>query len=215
MAAPIKIIYCSGSSFKKEEWQIAKDQFELGSQPGKKLGELFELEFRSVPTTEPLLCDLSAMVKFKIQSAYRFAKVPCIVEHAGLIIEGYEDKSFPGGLTQPMWDSLDATKFVECCAPLGNRAVARAVVGYCDGMNVTTFVGETKGVLSATPRGGRQFYWDTVFCPDEAGGVTYAELAEGGRAGLLKKLEISQSMRAMKLFMEYRLKNHSELFPAY
>jgi hypothetical protein len=24
---------------------------------------------------------------------------PCIVEHAGLILEGYEEKSFPGGLT--------------------------------------------------------------------------------------------------------------------
>lgn len=95
----IKIIYCSWSSFKKEEWQNAKDQFELDSQPGKKLGELFELEFRQVPTSEPLLCDLEAMVKFKIKSAYRYTQVPCIVEHAGLIIEGYEDRSFPGGLT--------------------------------------------------------------------------------------------------------------------
>ncbi|NPV24097.1 non-canonical purine NTP pyrophosphatase [Bradyrhizobium aeschynomenes] len=212
---PIKIVYCSWSSYKKEEWQLAKDCLELASQPGKTLGELFELEFRKIPTSEPLLCDLRAMVKFKIESAYRRTKVPCIVEHAGLIIEGYEHKSFPGGLTQPMWDSLDASKFVACCAPLGARAIARAVVGYCDGMNVTTFVGETKGVLSTTPRGDRQFYWDTVFCPDEAGGETYAELAEGGRAGLLKKLEISQSMRAMKLFMEYRLKNHPELFPTY
>ncbi len=212
---PIKIIYCSWSNFKKEEWQLAKDELELDSQPGKTLGELFELEFRNVPTSEPLLCDLRAMVKFKIESAYRHTQVPCIVEHAGLIIEGYEDKSFPGGLTQPMWDSLDASKFVACCAPLGARAIARAVVGYCDGMNVNTFVGETKGSLSATPRGDRHFYWDTVFCPDEAGGVTYAELAGGGRAGLLKKLEISQSMRAMKLFMEYRLTTQAELFPAY
>jgi inosine/xanthosine triphosphate pyrophosphatase family protein len=212
---PIKIIYCSWSSFKKEEWQLAKDQLELGSLPGKKLGELFDLEFRKVPTSEPLLCDLNAMVKFKIESAYRVTQVPCIVEHAGLIIEGYEDKSFPGGLTQPMWDSLDARKFVACCAPLGARAIARAVVGYCDGMNVNTFVGETKGSLSSNPRGDRDFYWDTVFCPDEAGGITYAELAGRGRAGLLKKLEISQSVRAMKLFMEYRLKNQAELFPTY
>jgi hypothetical protein len=64
----IRIIYCSWSSFKKEEWQIAKARLELDSQPGKKLGELFELEFRQVPTTEPLLCDLEAMVKFKIES---------------------------------------------------------------------------------------------------------------------------------------------------
>src|SRR6516225_7988423 len=129
---PIRIIYCSWSDFKKEEWRLAKDHLELSSQPGKKLGDLFELEFRQVPTSEPLLCDLEAMVKSKIESAYRSTQVPCIVEHAGLIIEGYEDKSFPGGLTQPMWDSLDARKFVACCIPLGSRAIARAVVGYCD-----------------------------------------------------------------------------------
>lgn len=215
LTKPIKIIYCSWSDFKKEEWQLAKNELELDTLPGKKLGELFELEFRNVPTSEPLLCDLTAMVKFKIESAYRQTQVPCIVEHAGLVIEGYENKSFPGGLTQPMWDSLDASKFIACCAPLGARAIARAVVGYCDGMNVKTFVGETRGSLSAAPRGDRNFYWDTVFCPDEADGVTYAELASGGRAGLLKKLEISQSMRAMKLFMEHRLVTQAELFPAY
>ena len=102
---PIKIVYCSSSNFKKEEWKLAKEHLELKSMPGKKLGELFELEFRQAPTSEPLLCDLESMVKAKIASAYRHVQVPCIVEHAGLILEGYEDKSFPGGLTQPMWDS--------------------------------------------------------------------------------------------------------------
>ena len=126
----IKIVYCSWSDFKKEEWQLAKQHLELPSKPGKKLGELFELEFRQAPTSEPLLCDLESMVKAKIASAYRQVQVPCIVEHAGLILGGYEDKSFPGGLTQPMWDSLDAEKFVGCCVSLSTKAIARAVVGY-------------------------------------------------------------------------------------
>ncbi|MEH2586258.1 non-canonical purine NTP pyrophosphatase [Bradyrhizobium sp. AZCC 1721] len=154
---PIKIVYCSWSDFKKEEWRIAKDHLELKSTPGKKLGELFDLEFRQASTSEPLLCDLEAMVKAKIASAYRHVQVPCIVEHAGLVLEGYEVKSFPGGLTQPMWDSLGAEKFVGCCSTLSTKAIARAVVGYCDGMNVSTFVGETTGVLAATPRGDRDF----------------------------------------------------------
>jgi XTP/dITP diphosphohydrolase len=212
---PIKIVYCSWSPFKKEEWSLAKNSLELASRPGTKLGELFDLEFRKVPTSEPLLCDLEAMVKFKIESAYKSVQVPCIVEHAGLILEGYESKSFPGGLTQPMWDSLDAAKFVGCCSSLSARAVARAVVGYCDGMNVKTFVGETRGTLSPTPRGDRDFYWDTVFCPDEGDGKTYAELVGVDRAGLLSKLQISQSMRALRQFLEYRLLNDAELFPAY
>jgi XTP/dITP diphosphohydrolase len=212
---PIKIVYCSWNDFKKEEWMLAKEHLELDSMPGKKLGELFELEFRQAPTSEPLLCDLEAMVKVKIASAYRHVQVPCIVEHAGLILEGYEDKSFPGGLTQPMWDSLDGEKFVGCCLSLSTRAIARAVVGYCDGMNVETFVGETTGLLSAVPRGDRAFYWDTVFSPDGASGKTYAEIVQTDGSGLLAKLQISQSMRALKKFLEFRLANDAKLFPAY
>lgn len=212
---PIKIVYCSWSDFKKEEWSLAKDHLELDSQAGRMLGELFQLEFRNVPTSEPLLCDLEAMVKSKIESAYRNVQVPCIVEHAGLILEGYEDKSFPGGLTQPMWDSLGAEKFVACCSSLSSKAIARAVVGYCDGMNVQTFAGETRGSLCSAPRGDRTFYWDTVFCPDEGGGQTYAEIVGTDRSGLSSKLKISQSMRALKKFLEYRLVNQAELFPTY
>jgi inosine/xanthosine triphosphate pyrophosphatase family protein len=159
----ISLIYCSWSPYKKEEWNAIKDVFELESTPGYKLGQLFELEFRDVPTTEPLLSDLEKMVRFKVESAYRSVRVPCIVEHAGLLLEGYEAKSFPGGLTQPMWDALGADLFVASCSPLTTRATARAVIGYCDGMNIETFVGETKGSLSKIPKGSRAFYWDTIF----------------------------------------------------
>src|ERR1700760_4556488 len=134
MAGPIQIVYCSGSEYKKEEWAVAKHTVEP-EPAGKKLEELFELQLRSVKTTEPLLCDIEAMVRFKVESAYQQVQVPCIVEHAGLILENYESKSFPGGLTQPMWDSLDPEKFVACCATLTTRAIARAVIGYCDGLN--------------------------------------------------------------------------------
>jgi inosine/xanthosine triphosphate pyrophosphatase family protein len=212
-AAPIQVVYCSGSEYKKEEWELAKSAIELDST-GKKLGELFELRFRSVKTTEPLLCDIEAMVRFKVESAYRQVQVPCIVEHAGLILENYEAKSFPGGLTQPMWDSLDPEQFVACCSTLSNKAIARAVIGYCDGLNIHTFVGETKGYLSNVPRGSRQFYWDPIFCPDGFGGKTYAEIVGDDKSGLMDKLEISQSIRALKEFMRYRVKTEPSLFPA-
>lgn len=212
---PVRIVYCSWSTYKKEEWALAKDNLELDSHRGMKLGELFDLEFRQVKTSEPLLCDLEAMVKSKIESAYKDVQVPCIVEHAGLILEGYEAKSFPGGLTQPMWDSLDERKFVAACSTLSTKATARAVVGYCDGMSINTFVGETKGALCGAPRGERAFYWDTVFVPDEGSGKTYAEMVGGDKSGLLSKLMISQSMRALKKFLEFRLQNDAELFPTY
>lgn len=211
--SPVRLIYCSWSPFKKEEWNCIKDDFELDSRPGRKLGQIFQFEFRSVPTTEPLLCDLEKMVRFKVESAYRSVKVPCIVEHAGLVLEGYEDKSFPGGLTQPMWDALDPQRFVASCSALTTRATARAVVGYCDGMNIDTFVGETKGSLSAVPKGNRAFYWDTIFCPDGFGNKTYAEIVGNDGSGLKRKLEVSQSIKALKKFMQHRLDNEPALFP--
>lgn len=80
---PIQIVYCSWSPFKKEEWALAAKTLELGST-GKKLGELFDLQFRNVKTTEPLLCDLEAMVRFKVESAYRQVQV-APVEHMTII----------------------------------------------------------------------------------------------------------------------------------
>jgi non-canonical purine NTP pyrophosphatase (RdgB/HAM1 family) len=209
--SPIIVTYCSWSEFKKQEWDVAKRVMELDSEPGVKLGQLFELEFRNVQTTEPLLCDLEKMVRFKVESAYRAVRVPCIVEHAGLVLDGYESASFPGGLTQPMWDALNAERFVASCSPLTRQAIARAVVGYCDGMNIWTFVGEMKGALSPKPRGKRAFYWDTVFCPEGFGDKTYAEIVDEG--GLEKKLQVSQSIKALKKFMQHRLDNAPALFP--
>jgi len=212
-ASPIGVVYCSWSPSIQERGMGLHKIFELDGKPGYKLGQLFNLEFRNVPTTEPLLCDLENMVRFKVESAYRAVRVPCIVEHAGLILEGYEEKSFPGGLTQPMRDALDAARFVASCSQLSARATARAVIGYCDGMNIKTFVGETKGSLAAEPKGARAFYWDTIFCPDGFDGRTYAEIVGGDRSGLLRKLEVSQSIKALKKFMTFRLENEPSLFP--
>lgn len=190
-----------------------RDSQSLESIPKLPLGKLFQLEFQSVRTEEPLLCDLEEMVRRKSLSAYQAVRVPCIVEHAGLILSDYEAQSFPGGLTQPMWDAINAEAFLRSCHPLSKRAIARAVIGYCDGFSIQTFVGDTAGQLADKPRGSRAFYWDTVFCPDGGGGKTYAEIAEGGKEGLKEKLALSQSVKALKRFMEYRIQHEPVLFP--
>ena len=56
--APIRVIYCSWSAFKKEEWEVAQSTIRLDDPDGEMLGELFNIEFRDVATSEPLLCDL-------------------------------------------------------------------------------------------------------------------------------------------------------------
>src|SRR4051812_40387968 len=119
-----KLIYCSWSEYKKEEWDVVRSS---DFEPGTTYESMIEFEFRQVVTREPLLCDLSEMVRAKAISAYQAVLVPCVVEHAGLILKGFETENYPGGLTQPMWDALGAERFVATCAPLSSKAIARAV----------------------------------------------------------------------------------------
>lgn len=204
-----KLIYCSWSKYKKEEWDTIRSwEFDLGVS----YELVIEFEFRKAETHEPLLCDLSAMVRAKAISAYEAVRVPCVVEHAGLILSGFEDQSYPGGLTQPMWDALGAERFALTCAPLSDKATARAVIGYCDGAGIQIFVGDTQGSLRASPAGKRAFYWDTIFCPDGFDGKTYAEIAD---ASLADKLKISQSIKALGQLVAHRHEIDPLLFPGF
>jgi inosine/xanthosine triphosphate pyrophosphatase family protein len=207
MTVKPRVIYCSGSPYKIEEWEMART-FEF--EPGLAFGDLINLEFRKVATSEPLLRDLSELIYAKAISAYRVVKAPCLVEHAGIILADYKKENYPGGLTQAMWNALGGEKFVASCAPLGGKAVARAIIGYCDGANVHTFVGETEGTLRDKPAGRRQFDWDTIFCPDGYGGRTYAEIADDD---LGEKLRISQSTKAFRQLISYCRGSDPQLFP--
>lgn len=210
----IKVRYATGSAFKRQEIELILDHLEVATPDGRPVcaADAFDVEFPNVDTDEPLERDLIHMVRHKVRSAYRGIMAPCIAEHAGLILETLEDKSYPGGLTQPMWDALGAEGFVNSMRWAGERAIARAVVGYCDGLRVYTFVGETKGTLAPLPLGSRDFYWDTVFCPDGGGGLTYAQISEGAN-GLAEKVGLSQSTKAMSKLLNHLRCKSASLFP--
>jgi inosine/xanthosine triphosphate pyrophosphatase family protein len=198
-----RIVYVTSSSFKREENKVLTD---CTLEDGTRVGELFWFQFRGDRITETLVVDLEDLVRAEARAAYAVTKVPCIVEHAGLVFDG--QAHYPGGLTKPMWDALGDQFVVETHMDR-RRAVARAVVGYCDGQSVHTFKGETSGTLVHPPRGARKFYWDRVFVPDDppgkAAGKTYAEIVEDPALGLPYKMQhLSQSARAMRKFLEFR-----------
>lgn len=203
-----KVVYCTTSQFKREELRhfVEGQTVSVPTPTGNldiKIADLFRIDFRAEELTEILECDLSKMVRIKAMRAYQRVMVPCIVEHAGLIFKDYKDKSYPGGLTQPMWDTLEAEKFLVETHGKNRPAIARAVIGFCDGKTISTFIGETEGVLSDAPRGKREFYWDTVFCPTLADGTssrTYAEIV--AENGLQAKAAMSQSGKALKAFVQ-------------
>src|SRR5258705_7490581 len=159
----IRIVYVTSSRFKKEENEAFLRECVLSN--GRRVDDVFDFDIRPVPIQEILNVDLSVMVSAEVVSAYSQLKVPCIVEHAGLIFSEYADRSYPGGLTKPMWDTL-RDGFVEETRFAGRRAIARAVVAYCDGKQIKTFIGERVGTIADRPRGIRDFYWDTAFIPE-------------------------------------------------
>jgi XTP/dITP diphosphohydrolase len=201
----IKVVYVTSSKFKRDENRAFSRVAKLSD--GSPVASAFQFEFRPVAITEMLEVDLRLLVANEVTKAYQQIRVPCIVEHAGLIFEDYADKSYPGGLTKAMWNAL-GDRFVSETHSENRRACARAVVAYCDGMTVRTFVGDTEGTIAPAPRGRREFYWDTIFVPDTdetlAKGRTFSEIVEDAALGLdFKMAGLSQSARAMLKFLEY------------
>jgi len=203
----IALLYATKSEFKRQEIKqvMATSFFRNQNGDDQIVGDKFEFEFSDVKTDEPLEVDLAKMVRHKAVSAYKALLTPCLVEHAGIILEEYASEGFPGGLTQPMMDSLQAEAFVKRMSCADEKAIARAVFGYCDGMSVQIFVGDTHGTIAAVPKGERKFYWDTIFSPAGYGGKTYAEITS--TQGIAEKMKVSQSFRALKQFLEFRAKN--------
>ena len=213
ITAKTTVVYVTSSKFKAQENENVVGDCTL--KDGTPVGLLFDFDIRPVHVKEVLEIDLKAMVMAEVTKAYSQIKVPCIVEHAGLIFEGYD--LYPGGLTKPMWDFLQ-DKFIDETHSADRRATARAVVAYCDGRSVQTFVGETSGRIADKPRGNRQFYWDTIFIPDDPSGrvidKTYAEIVDDPGLGLKYKMtKLSQSTRAMLAFLEFRRSNQPDLWP--
>jgi XTP/dITP diphosphohydrolase len=208
----IDVTYVTSSTFKMEENMIFRTQWRLES--GEPVDQIFNFELRQVAIAEVLEVSIEKMVRQEVKAAYARLRVPCIVEHAGLIFADYKDQYYPGGLTKPMWNAL-GTAFINETHSAGRSAIARAVVAYCDGQSSFTFTGETSGKISSEPRGDRSFYWDTVFIPDDnnPNEMTYAEIVADPSMGLAHKvLKQSQSSRAMAAFLEWRLAHRPQLW---
>jgi XTP/dITP diphosphohydrolase len=199
------LVYVTSSSHKQEENRAFVKHCTLDD--GTPIKRLVAFEFREKPVLQILEVDIAKMVAEGVAKAYSQIRVPCIVEYAGLIFDRYRADSYPGGLTKAMWNAL-GDRFVAETNCSGSRATARAVIGYCDGMRVHTFTGDTTGTIATRPRGPREFYWDTVFIPDNEDGSpgrhTYSEIVADRTRGLKFKMQkMSQSAKAMRKLIEF------------
>ena len=210
----VKLAYVTSSKQKQEEIEVVQAAWRLDDD--QLVGDVFEFDIRQNSIDERLEIDLEVMVKHEVIRAYELVKVPCIVEHAGLVFDDFRQSSYPGGLTKPMWNAL-GTDFLGSVRLQSRGATAQAVVGYCDGMRAQTFLGRTHGELAVEPRGSRNFYWDTIFVPDDPArpnaGLTYAEIVD--ELGLeYKVVKLSQSTKAMGECLKHiRMQEANLLWP--
>jgi XTP/dITP diphosphohydrolase len=132
------------------------------------------------------------LVRDKLLKAFNGLGRPLFVEHTGLYLAHLN--GFPGGLTQIFWDTLGADLFSELFGKLApvKTAIARTVIGYCDGKKIHSFNGEIAGVIVPEPRGPIDFQWDCVFQP-EGYSKTFAEMGD-------EKNKISMRRQALDKF---------------
>lgn len=135
--------------------------------------------------------DVERLVRDKLTKAFEAIGRPLFVEHTGLYLSGLN--GLPAGLTQIFWDKLEADRFADLVAGLGDAKVtAKTVLGYCDGHKIHLFEGAIEGTVPRKPAGPTDFQWDCVFVP---GGSTQT-FAEMGAA----KDDISMRRKALDLF---------------
>lgn len=160
-------------------------------------GTNIDLTCVDIQLQEIMHLELEVIVRDKLLQAYREFGAPCAVEHGGIHIDALE--RLPGGISKVVWDQV-GEKICKFIPPGEARtAIAKSVVGYCDGKNIHLFDGETSGTIADVAKGNRKFQWDPIFIP--YGSIqTFAEL------GIEDKQEFSQATKAWNKLIEHLAK---------
>lgn len=174
----LKIRFVSRSEFKIQEVRDLLSQEAIEIIPVRQ-------DIEEIQTDDSM-----RLVKEKALKAFQKISRPLFIEHTGLHID--QLNGLPGGLTQIFWHKLQADKFAALLGQAEDRsALARTVIGYVDGKQFYSFVGEVQGSIAPEPRGNRDFQWDCVFIP-EGQALTFAELGEAKHALSMRKLALDK-----------------------
>ncbi len=141
------------------------------------------LAHHAVEVAEIQSLDLAEVARHKARAAFAALGQPVLVEDTGLELEGLG--GFPGPLVRWLLGAVGAAGICTLAAAFGNRrAVARCVACACDGATMVVAEGVVEGTIVDFPRGASGFGWDGAFAPDEAGGLTYAEMDDAHKSRL-------------------------------
>jgi len=120
---------------------------------------------------------------------------PLFVDDVALHIEAWN--GFPGPFIKHLLEAVGSEGIVKMMKDETKRGViAKAAIGFHNGKEVVTFVGEVKGTLAPEPRGEGGWGWDPLFIPNHTN-KTYAEMTPE------EKNAVSHRRAALEEFKKY------------
>ncbi len=179
-----RLIFVTGNKGKAHEAAIAL----------KPLG--FDVETRDLQPVEIQGETLEEVAHNKAEQLIGRLDAPFLVDDGGLFVEAL--KGFPGVFSAHALKKIGVPGILRLMEGVTDRrAHFAAVVGYCDGTQVTLFPGRCNGTLTYTPRAaGHGFGFDPIFVPEDDT-RTFAEIPSD------EKNRISHRGRALASLVEH------------
>ena len=116
------------------------------------------------------------ITRHKVEVARTKGYSRLVVEDVSL---GFDELgNFPGPYVRWLLEAAGGAGLAAIAYALNNRsAKAQCCVGYWNGRDVKTFLGEVSGEILVQPRGARHFGWDAWFQPRDSK-KTFAEMTD-------------------------------------
>lgn len=130
----------------------------------------------SISLPEIQAATVEDVTRYKLEVARTKGYERLLVEDVSL---GFDELgNFPGPYVRWLLEAAGGTGLAAVAYALNNRAArAQCCVGYWNGKEVKTFLGETQGEILVQPRGERHFGWDAWFQPRDSK-KTFAEMTD-------------------------------------
>jgi len=139
--------------------------------------------------------EVEKVVEHKTKEAFEIIKKPVLTEDTGLYFDDWN--GLPGALAK-LFDKTIG--YQNLCKLLKNnrRARAQTVIGYFDGKNYKSFIGEIQGTIARTPKGKMGFGWDLIFIP-EGYKKTFGEMTPKEKNQIsMRKIALEELRRFLK-----------------
>src|SRR3989344_800867 len=139
--------------------------------------------------------NLKEVVQKKTADAFKSVGKPLLVDDVGFYVEAWN--GFPGPFIKFMLAALGSKELARLIYTSQNlQVVVKACIGYHDGENIHTFLGEVPGMITHVPIGENGFGFDTIFIPKDQV-VTFAQMSEED------KNKISHRARALEELKQF------------